>query len=313
VKLTTEELTISAGNSDALDQIATLFTRPGDVALVESPAYHLALWILRDHGLDLIPVPVDAEGLDVEATARAVAAAKQQGRRIALLYTIPTFQNPNGSCMSAARKQALIELAAGAGFPIVEDDVYRELAYDAPAPPSLWSIAPRGVVLRLGSFAKSLAPGLRLGWVNGSAEQIARLSGSGLRTSGGGVNHFAAMIVGKLLSEGDFYERQLAHYRAAYTARRDALCDALEADLPPGCQWTRPGGGYFVWLRLPDGMQATPLVPVAERHGVAFAAGDRFHSDGGGADTLRLAFSLYTPEELRDAGGRLAAAIRELQ
>lgn len=307
-----EEITVTAGNSDALDQIATLFARAGDVALVESPAYHLALWILRDHGLELVPVPVDSEGLDVDAAAAAVRAVEAEGRRIALLYTIPTFQNPTGGCMSPARKQALVALAQRAGFPIVEDDVYRELAYDGPAPPSLWSLAPRGTVLRLGSFAKSLAPGLRLGWVNGSAEQIARLSGSGLRTSGGGVNHFSAMIVGRLLADGDFFDRQLAVFRDAYRARRDALCAALEAHLPAGCTWSRPGGGYFIWLRLPAGLDAAALVPVAERHGVAFATGARFHTGGGGEDTLRLAFSLYTPEELADAGRRLGAALREV-
>jgi DNA-binding transcriptional MocR family regulator len=307
-----EEITVTAGNSDALDQIATLFARAGDVALVESPAYHLALWILRDHGLELVPVPVDAEGLDVAAAAESVRRLQAQGRRVALLYTIPTYQNPTGVCMSPSRKQALIALAERAGFPIVEDDVYRELAYDAPAPPSLWSLAPRGVVLRLGSFAKSLAPGLRLGWVNGSAQQVQRLSGSGLRTSGGGVNHFTAMIVGRLLGDGDFYERQLGVYREAYRARRDALCAALEAHLPAGCRWSRPGGGYFVWLRLPAGLDATALVPMAERHGVAIATGDRFHTGGGGAETLRLAFSLYTPEELADAGRRLGSAVREL-
>ena len=311
VELPPEEITITAGNSDGLDQIATLFSRPGDVALVESPVYHLAMSILRDHGLQLVPVPVDADGLDVVAAARVVDSLQAQGRRIALLYTVPTFQNPTGGCMHPARKQALVELAARAGFLIVEDDVYRELAYDGPAPPSLWSSAPRGVVLRLGSFAKSLAPGLRLGWITGGAAQIERISGAGLRCSGGGVNHLTAMIVGRLLSDGDFYERQLEQLRAAYAARRDALCNTLAAELPQGCEWNRPGGGYFVWLRLPAGLDAGELLPIAERHGVAYSVGSRFYADGGGEDTLRLAFSLYTPGELAQAARRLAEAIRE--
>jgi DNA-binding transcriptional MocR family regulator len=305
------ETVVTAGNSDGLDQVCTLFTRAGDVALVESPAYHLAIAILRDHQLELEPVPVDEGGLRVDVLAETLRALKRAGRNPRLLYTIPTFQNPTGSCMAASRRRALIELAAAESLLIVEDDVYRELAYDGPAPPSLWSEAPRGVVLRLGSFAKSLAPGLRLGWLNGSVEQVARITGCGLRASGGGVNHATAMVIGEFCAGGAF-EPQLERFRAAYGARRDALDAALGRHLPDGCRWTRPGGGYFIWVALPAGMDARELLPVAERHGVAFTPGTRFHHDGGGAGALRLAFSLYTPDELEEAAQRLGSAIRAL-
>lgn len=304
-----DEIVITAGNSDALDQICTLFTQPGDVALVESPTYHLALRIMNDHALSLIPVPVDEAGLQVELLAAKVKELKGAGRRVRMLYTIPTYHNPTGVNLHADRRRALVELAAAEDFVIVEDDVYRELTYDGPSPASLWSIAPRGVVLRMGSFAKSLAPGLRLGWLNGSATQMSRIADSGLRDSGGGVNHFAAMVVASLCESGDF-EEQVIYLQNAYRQRRDTLSDALAEFLPPDCSWTKPGGGFFIWVTLPEGMDAAEVLGRAEEAGMAFIPGVKFCLDGGGRRALRLAFSLYPPDQLAEAAQRLGKAIR---
>src|SRR5215831_16598746 len=144
--LSPDEITTTAGNSDALDQICALWTQPGDVVLVESPTYHLAVRIMRDHPLDLVPVPADEAGLRVDSLAEIIT----QLRRARLLYLVPTFNNPTGVSLSAERRAALVELATAADLLIVEDDVYRELSYDGPAPPSLWSLAQNGVVARLG-------------------------------------------------------------------------------------------------------------------------------------------------------------------
>jgi DNA-binding transcriptional MocR family regulator len=304
------EIITTAGNSDSVDQICTLFTQPGDVVMVESPTYHLALRIMNDHPLSLVPVPVDDQGLQVDVLAAKVRELKAQGKTVRLLYTIPTYHNPTGVCLSAERRQALIELAVAEDFLIMEDDVYRELWYDAPAPPSLWSRAPRGTVLRMGSFAKSLAPGLRLGWLNGSPDQIRRLADSGLRDSGGGLNHFTAMTIGELCLAGDF-DKQIDLFKSEYRQRRDALLDALAEYLPPGCSWTKPGGGFFVWVTLPPNVDAAALAPQAEATGIAYIPGARFHLDGRGHNTLRLAFSLYSPAELVKAAHRLGEAIRQ--
>jgi 2-aminoadipate transaminase len=181
VAVSLEECIGTAGNSDAIDQVCTLFTRPGDIAFVESPTYHLGLRILQDHQLDLRPVPTDAEGLRVDVLAEQLQQLSAAGQRARLLYTIPTFHNPTGVNLSEARRRALVDLAVEHGLLVVEDDVYRELAYDGTAPPSLFGLAPRGTVIRMGSFAKSLAPGLRLGWVNCSAAQARRFADGGLR------------------------------------------------------------------------------------------------------------------------------------
>ncbi len=303
-----DEITITAGNSDAVDQICTLFTRPGDVALVESPTYHLALRIMNDHSLTLVSLPVDECGLRVDLVAEKVRELKQAGHQVRLLYTIPTFHNPTGVCLGAERRQALVELAIAEKLIIVEDDVYRELAYDGPSPASLWSAAPKGVVLRLGSFAKSLAPGLRLGWINGDADQIQQVVNSGLRDSGGGVNHFAAMVAGHLCESGDF-DRQVEFFRNAYRVRRDALLEALTEHLPEGCSWTKPGGGFFVWVTLPSGLDAEVLIPKAEAAGISFIPGGRFCLDKRLRNSLRLAFSLYPPEKLAEGAQRLGKAI----
>jgi DNA-binding transcriptional MocR family regulator len=225
-----------------------------------------------------------------------------------LLYTIPTFHNPTGVCLSLARRRALVELAEAERLLIVEDDVYRELAYDAPAPPSLWSLAPPGVVLRMGSFSKSLAPGVRLGWLTGGSEAITRMAGGGLLDSGGGINHFTALVVAELCASGD-YDAQVETLRAAYRARRDALMAAFAKYLPPGCRWQRPGGGFFAWVELPAGTESNDLLCPAEAAGVAFLPGGKFYLSDGGANTLRIAFSLYSPEELVEGVRRLSRVI----
>ena len=309
--VTADEIAITAGNSDAIDQVCTLFTQAGDVVLVESPSYHLALRIMRDHPLRLVPVAADAHGLQVAQLAQTVRDLKRNGSSVRMLYTVPTFHNPTGVCLSAERRRALLELAQQEDFLVVEDDVYRELHYDAPPPPALWAMAPRGTVLRLGSFAKSLAPGLRLGWINGSAQHVRRLVDGGLRDSGGGVNHLTAMIAGELCSTGGF-EVYVQRFRNAYRERRNALLAALAEHMPAGCSWLTPAGGFFVWVTLPAALDATALLPHAEAAGMAFIPGANFHLDGRGSNTLRLAFSLYPPPELEQAAQCLAKAVRSM-
>jgi 2-aminoadipate transaminase len=304
------EIMVTGGVSQALDQICTLCTQPGDIALVESPTYHLAIRILRDHPLDLVSVPADEHGLRIDALAETIANLRRAGRRPRLLYCVPTFHNPTGASLQAERRAALVELAANEQLLVVEDDVYRELSYDGASPPSLWSLAQPDTVVRLGSFAKSLAPGVRLGWLTAGPKVASRLIGSGLLDSGGGVNHFTSLLVTAFCASGQ-YDQQIARLRESYRARRDALLAGLAAHLPPDCAWTAPGGGFFVWVRLPEGMDGAALLLRAEAAGVAFLPGTVFHSGGGGANALRLAFSLYDPEELIEAARRLGEVIRE--
>lgn len=303
------ELMLTGGNSITLDQICTLSTRPGDIVLVESPAYHLALSILRDHPLDLVAAPTDDQGLRIDALAEIVARIRREGRTPRLLYTIPTFNNPTGISLPIERRRALVDLAANEGLLIVEDDVYRELSYDGPAQPSLWEIAPPGVVARLGSFAKSLAPGLRLGWLTADAALVQRFVDGGVLDSGGSLNHFTSLVVAQFCLSGE-YDALVERFRQAYRTRRDALLSGLAQHMPDGASWTHPAGGYFVWLRLPHGIDSEALLPRAEAMGVSFVPGAHFYLDDGGHNALRLAFSLYPPYDLADASYRLGSAVK---
>lgn len=305
-----DELLITSGISVGLELVLRQVAQPGEVVLVESPSYHLALRIMRDHGLTLIPVPADAGGLRLDALAEIVSAQQRSGYPARALYLVPTFNNPTGRSLAPERRAALVALAQEAGLLIIEDDVYRELAYDAPAPPSLWSLAPPGVVARLGAFTKSLAPGLRLGWLNAGPDLINTLSNGGLLDSGGGLNHYTALAVAALCLAGD-YDPHVAHLIATYRQRRDTLVAALAEHLPAGCQVETPGGGFFVWVTLPADAETAGLLPAAEALGVSYIPGRRFHLDKRGRNALRLAFSLYPPDELAEAARRLGAALRD--
>jgi 2-aminoadipate transaminase len=300
----------TAGTSHALDQVATLLAGPGDVCLVESPTYHLAIRILRDHPLDLEGVPFDDGGLSVDALPGILVRLRREGRRPRLLYTVPTFHNPTGISMLPERRARLVELAVDEGFRIVEDDAYRELSYDGPAPPSLWSIAPPGVVIRLGTFAKSLAPGLRAGFLTADEATVGRFRDGGVLDSGGGISHFSSLVVAEF-ARGGAYAANVERLRDAYRQRRDAMLAEIDERMPPGIGRVLPAGGYFAWLTLPRGSDMRSLLAAAEASGTSFAPGAVFHLEGGSDSTaLRLAFSRYPPFDLREAVRRLASAVR---
>lgn len=306
-----EEVLISGGTSPALDQVATLLTEPGDVVLMEAPTYHLAIRIFRDHPLRLVPVPSDAEGLRTDALAAALRDAREAGDRPRLLYTVPTHHNPTGRTMAPARRAELVALAEQEGLVVVEDDAYRELSYDATPPPSLWSLSRSpGTVVRLGTFAKSIAPGLRVGFVTADAATVSRFAEGGMLDSGGGASHFAGLVVAEYMRSGD-YARVVEGLRDAFRERRDRMLEALAVEMPPGTTWTRPAGGYFIWVDLPPGLDARSLLPLVEAGGTSMLPGPTFFlGQDAGAGSLRLAFSRYAPVALAEAVARLAATIR---
>lgn len=299
----------TGGTSLAIDQLCTLLSKPGDVVLVESPTYHLAVRILRDHPLELQPVAVDTDGLRIDVLEDILARLRKVGKHISLLYCVPTFHNPTGVSLSSERRSMLLDIAAREQFLIIEDDVYRELAFDDQPPASLWSMDRYDCVIRLGSFAKSIAPGLRLGWINGPEAIVQQLCQCGMLDSGGGINHLTAMIVYRFCASAAF-ERHVATLRHNYAARRAALQQALYEHIPPDCVVQAAQGGFFTWLSLPEHMSARQLLPAAEALGVSYMPGDIFHLDRSGGNTLRLAHSLYAPDDLVEAASRLGAVLK---
>ena len=310
LEISEDEVFVTGGNSQALDLILTVFARSGDVVLVESPTYNLALGTMRDHHVEIVGVPIDRGGLDVGALEGELVRLESIGKRARLLYSIPTFHNPAGVCLEADRRAGLLALAAAHDLLIVEDDVYRELSYEGKAPAALQATDPEAPVIRLGSLSKSLAPGLRVGWATARPDLLARIDAAGVLDSGGGSSHFAACVAALALTGGE-YSPHVETLRAVYARRRDALGAALREHLPIPCRFDMPTGGFFIWVTLPPAVKSTELLPLAVAHGVSFAPGSRFSTDGDDSH-VRLSFTLYDEQSLAEGARRLGAALREL-
>lgn len=301
----TECLFITAGASSALDFICTHEAHAGQHVLVEDLTYDLGLQLFKDRGLIPLPIASVGNGVDLDSLEQTLASLARQGRPPAFLYIIPTFHNPTGRVIPESHRRDLLILAARHGLTIVEDDVYRQLYYEQPPPASLWSVSTQSRVLRVGSFSKWVAPGLRVGWLTAPAETIQRYKSSGLLRSGGGVAHFAASVVATALADGTL-EAHGQDMRTTLRSRRDALAGALTQALPPGFHCSLPAGGYFIWLRVPAELDLDALDRAATTSEVRYYRADRFGPQPSRA--LRLAFTYYPPDRLIDGARRLAAA-----
>ncbi|GAB3807406.1 PLP-dependent aminotransferase family protein [Micromonospora zhanjiangensis] len=309
-----DQVFVTAGASQALDLLAGAVCRPGDAVLVDAPTYHLALRIVADHRVDLVAAPTDRDGLDPAGTAELVRSLRRRGRRVPMLYLVPTFNNPTGRSLPSDRRAGLVAMAEEAGLLVVEDDTYRELSYDGPAPASLFSTAATGTVARVGSFSKTVAPGLRLGWLTADAGLVAGLHRRGHVDSGGGVNHTTALTMAEFAADGG-YDRHLSGILARYRRQRDALVTAVRRHLPDA-RFDVPGGGWFLWLRSGADRVDLPgpdeLLARAEAAGVSYLEGTWFYPGrAAGRDRIRLSFSRLDPAELAEGVRRLAGALTD--
>lgn len=300
-------LFLTAGASQGIDLATTIFAGAGDTVFVEEPTYYLIGRIFLDHGLKVVGIPTDRDGLDINALELMLL----DGHRPRLLYVIPTYQNPTGATLTPERRHRLIQLARRYGFTILADEVYQLLHYGPPPPPPLATMddTDDGCVVSLGSFSKILAPGLRLGWVHASPGIIQRFVDSGVAASGGGLSHFAAAMAQATLDLG-LLQENLANLRRIYTLRRDAVARVLATDLAGQADFHKPDGGYFFWLTLGDGVDADDLLPIAQKAGVSYRPGTAFSSVRSFRDSLRISFSLYDVGDLAEALYRLGQAIR---
>jgi 2-aminoadipate transaminase len=304
-EVSAEELFVSGGVSQALDLICSLFTRPGDLVLVEEPSYFLALRIFADHGLRVEGLATDRHGLLPEALQERLRRS-----RPAMLYTVPTHHNPAGATLPADRRERILRLCREHGVLLVADEVYHLLTFSGAPPPPFGSFSGRGGVLSLGSFSKILAPGLRLGWIQGAPPLLRRLSTCGFLDSGGGLAPFTSAVVGSLLERGA-QEKHLRKLRRVYGSRARALAAACAKllEVPEG----HPAGGFFLWVRLPGIADTEALLSEARAAGVSFAPGSRFSTLGGQRDFLRLSFSYYGQPQLEEGVARLAEAVRRFK
>ena len=307
LELRRPQLMLTGGSAQALSHLCTLFSKPGDIVLVEAPTYHETIQLFRDHGLLPLQILTDDDGLQVEALANRLQALARRGERARLLYTIPSFQNPSGITLAADRRQPILDLAERYDLLVVEDDVYRDLPYEGKVPPSLFELDGGRRVLRIGSFSKVLAPGVRMGWLMGPEGLIQRLIGSGLRCMGGGANPLVAHILAAYCQQG-LLATHIQHLRQVYSERRDAMLTALATHMPRGVDWTQPSGGFFVWMSLPDPLRAADVAARARKAKLLVPAGDPFFAEAPTGQYLRLAFSYVSPDRI-ERGIRLLAQV----
>ena len=291
-------LFVTTGASSALDLLCTLYTRPGDLIFVEEPSYFLALRIFKDHGLRVTPIPMDDNGMDLDALG-----AKLTEFRPKFIYTIPTFQNPSGLTLSQARREKLVEWAQRYNFLVVADEVYHFLPYTQ-TPPQAFAGFAEDVeqVISVNSFSKILAPGLRLGWIQAHGAVIERLAGSGLLDSGGGMNPFTSALARRVIESGGL-EKNIASLRVEYGSRLNALDAALHQHLP-AAEYSLPQGGFFFWVHLP-GVDTAVLRRKAREFKVDLRQGALFSSRKGKQDYMRLGFCFYGPKALEEGVKRL--------
>jgi len=304
---TPAEILITEGSQQGLDLVSRVLLDPGDVVLVERPSYIGATSAFRASRARMVGVALDEEGLDIDDLRRRHAECVGAGRTPKFLYVIPSFQNPSGISHALHRRRGLLEAARDLDLLVVEDDPYGDLYFEKAPVPTLRSMDPERVVY-LSSFSKILAPGLRTAFLIGPeeilakveiAKQSANLCGSGLDQR----------VILACLKRG-LIEAQKERIRPYYRAKRDAMLEALEAEMPDGVRWTRPGGGLFVWLTLPEGMDAEVLLESAVTEGVAYVAGGPFHVDGGGANTMRLTFAKEDAPTIAEGVKRLARVVK---
>jgi len=312
INVTIDNILPTSGSQQALDLIGKIFINRGDRIIVESPTYVGAIQAWNAYGAEFIPVPFDENGMVTnELEARLRAGPK-------FIYVLPNFQNPTGATLSYERRLQLIELADRYGVPIVEDDPYGQLRYEGENLPAIEVLDSQtrsqtdcylGNVIYLSTFSKILAPGIRLAWVIAPPEIINKLilvkQGADLHTS-----TFNQIVAFEVAKRG-FLNEHVKIIRKVYKERRDIMLDTLTEHMPEGVNWTRPQGGLFLWVTLPECLNSEDLFDEALQEKVAFVPGSSFFAEGGGNNTMRLNFSNARPEKINDGIARLSKVIKK--
>jgi DNA-binding transcriptional MocR family regulator len=296
---TPEQLFVTGGNSQALDLVSNVFANPGDTVFVEEPSYFLAFKIFRDHGLNVVGIPIDDDGLCVDALRDAL-----NNHKPAFLYTIPSFHNPGGQSTSAERRHEIVKLAVEHNFLIVADEVYQMLYYyDAP-PPAYGTMTASERVLSLGSFSKILAPAMRLGWIQASENLLPKIVSNGFVNSGGSINHISSHIVRQAIESGSL-TAHLEILRSTYRSRLEAMHAALLEHFADIATWRKPDGGYFFWLTFDESVDTSPLRDQAAKLETGFQNGAVFSTQGKLNNCLRVCFAHYNEDDIREGVARM--------
>lgn len=309
IAVTRDQILVTNGSQQGLDILGKVFLDPGDVIIVELPSYLAALQVFRTYGAEMLGVPQDDEGMQTDRLADVLADLAAQGRRAKFIYVVPDFQNPSGVTWTEERRRHLLDLARRHNTLVVEDNPYRSVRFAGTAPPPVYALDGDGRTIYLSTFSKTLCPGLRIGWMVAAEEIIAQFV-----TAKQGMDlcspSFTQAIAAELLHR-DLLAPRLPGIAEVYRRKCDTMLRALQREMPAGVTWTRPEGGLFLWVRLPESMDTEALLREAvEREGVAYVIGTGFHADGGGRHAMRLNFSFPSEEEIEEGIRRLARLVK---
>ncbi|NOT35124.1 MAG: PLP-dependent aminotransferase family protein [Candidatus Eisenbacteria bacterium] len=299
-----DDILVTTGSQQGLDLTAKLFIDEGDVVVTESPTYLAALGAFKVCRPRFVEVATDDHGMELAALERVLATERPK-----FVYVIPNGQNPSGRTWSVERREGFMKVMARFDVPVIEDDAYLEIRYDGHTAPSMRSFDTRGQVVCLGTLSKVLAPGLRIGWVAADRALLDRYvllkQSADLHTAS-----LTQMLAERWLTSGAF-DSSLERIRDTYRERRDAMLAALESELPPGCRFTRPDSGMFVWVEFPPTIRSRELLARCLEREVAFVPGDSFFADATRLNTARLNFSNMPPERIREGVKRIGRVLRE--
>lgn len=298
------DLQITAGAISSIDQVCRYITKPGDIVLVENPTFYFIIHKLELSHVTVMGVPMAEDGIDLDALD---AICKEYGERVTMFYAIPSFHNPTGYTYTDAKRRGLVEMAHKHNFTIVEDSTYQLLYFgDTPPPPMLREYdTASGRVITVGSFSKMIMPSLRIGWIWATPPQVDEL----LPYKATATSVFMSQLVGRMIADGHLWG-QLEHAQGLYGGKHNIMLNELAAHAPPGVRWTKPNGGYFIWMTLPDGQTATDALAKMHALGVDAAPGQRAFVNGEAPDnTLRLCFALLPDDAVAEGTRRLCEAL----
>jgi 2-aminoadipate transaminase len=308
-----EDILVTAGAQQALDLLGKVFLDEGDAIICEGPTYVGALKAFSSYRPRVIHVPMDEAGIIPAAVREALEEAHSQGTRVKFIYTIPNFQNPAGVTLATERRRELLEIAREYDLIVLEDNPYGMLRFEGEAPPTLAALEQEQTgsvdrVVYLGTFSKIFAPGVRLGWIHARQDILHNVNlvkqGSDLCSS-----TLSQMLVCSYFQRVDWRD-YVSNLTELYRERRDAMLEALAEFMPEGVNWTRPEGGFFIWVTLPSYVNATDMLPQALAHNVAYVPGEGFYAGGEGKNCMRLNFSFAEPEDIRCGIESLATVVR---
>ena len=303
-----EDVVVTTGSQQALDLISRIFIDPGDVVLVEAPSYVGALGTFHQYQASVVHVAMDDDGLIPEALRDAIKTTRAAGHKIKFLYLIPNYQNPTGVLLPADRRTEILEICRTEGIFVVEDNPYGLLGFDRPSPNAMRAEDSENVIY-LGSFSKTIASGLRVGWALAPPslkDKLVIASESSILCP----SNFSQMTISNYLADQPWRD-QIASFCDLYKVRRDAMLQALEEHFPASATWTKPGGGFYVWVNLPPEIDTKLLVPKAIVAKVAYVPGTAFYADGLGSWQLRLSFCHQTPERIQQGVAALGGVIKQ--